>query len=187
MIRIKLTTAVLFVTLTALTQWAFNDPYAFELEEAPPGVLQAIGNAGSEQVFTFEKWKIEKLDWTPGDYEHIKLEVLIDCKSLSNDWKDLEKNIRKKKDYFYVKKFPTAKVVVEGAQKVSELEYTANMELTLKGVTKTVPVKFVVDAEDNLRISGSGEINRRKFKFSGGGPKNEVPLRFELTLPSENI
>ncbi|MEM1407777.1 MAG: YceI family protein [Bacteroidota bacterium] len=187
MIRIKLTTTVLFITLTALTQWAFHDPYAFELEGAPPGVLQAIGNAGSEQVFTFEKWKIEKLEWTPGDYENIKLEVLIDCKSLSNDWKDLEKNIRKKKDYFYVKKFPTAKIVVNGAKKVSALEYTADMELTLKGITKSVPVTFQVNADDNLRIKGSGEINRRKFKFNGGGPKNEVPLRFEITLPSENI
>ena len=113
--------------------------------------------------------------------------MLIDCKSLSTNWKDLEKNVRKKKDYFYVKKFPTAKVIVKGAKRVSDLEYATDMELTLKGITKTVPIVFSVDPSNHLKISGSGEINRRKFKFTGGGPKNEVPLSFEITLPSENI
>lgn len=185
--RFKITFAVFVIVLAAIVEWAFHDPHAFEIVEEPPGVIQAIGNAGSEQIFTFKKWKIEKLDWTTGDYENIKLEVLIDCKSLSNDWKDLEKNIRKKKDYFYVKKFPTAKVIVNGAQKVSDQEYATDMELTLKGITKTVPVTFTVDASNNLKIKGSGKINRRKFKFTGGGPKDEVPLSFEITLPSANI
>ncbi|MEM9858853.1 MAG: YceI family protein [Bacteroidota bacterium] len=186
--KFKIVTTTLILFLIAATQWAFYDPYAFELSEEPPGVIQAIGNAGSDQVFTFKKWKIEKLKWEePGDYEGIYLEVLIDCKSLTTDWKDLEKNIRKKKDYFYVKKFPTAKVIVKGAQKISDQEYTAEMELTLKGVTKVVPVTFLTDASNHLKISGTGEINRRKFKFTGGGPKNEVPLSFEITLPSENI
>lgn len=185
--RSKTTLSIFLILLMAAFQWAFYDPYAFEMDEEPPGKLQAIGNAGSDQVFNFEKWKINSLQWEPGNYETIQLELLIDCKSLNTEWKDLEKNVRKKKDYFYVKKFPTAKVAVNGAKKVSELEYNTEIELTLKGVTKYVPVTFKVDPSNNLKISGSGELNRRKFKFNGGGPKDQVPLSFEITLPIENI
>lgn len=185
--KLKTTTTIFLILISGITHWAFYDPYEFELTEEPPGEIQVIGNAGGERVFTMKKWKINSLQWEPGDYESISIEILIDCKSLTHDWKDLEKNIKKKKDYFYVKKFPTALVKINGATKMEENKYSAEMELTLKGVTRSVPLTFSVDDVENFKISGEGELNRRKFKFNGGGPENEVPLRFNMTLPTENI
>ena len=188
MTKLKSIGIVSLIIVSSAIQWAFYDPYASEVyADDPPGVIQAIGNAGSDQVFTFKKWKIESLNWEAGKYEGIKLSILIDCKSLSTDWKDLEKNVRKKKDYFYVKKFPTAQITINGASNNPDGTYNTEMELTLKGITKTVPLTFKIDPENNLKIIGNGELNRRKFKFNGGGPKDEVPLHFEITLPNQNI
>ncbi len=172
---------------TACITWAFHAPYAFDMKGEPPGTINVTGVAGGPRVFEFTKWLINKLTWTPGDFENIEIEVLIDCKSLTHEWKDLEKNIKKKKDYFYVKKFPTALAAVRGATLKEDGSYSAMMELSLKGVTKEVPITFEVTETAPYTVVGSGELNRRKFKFNGGGPENEVPLDFEIRLPQENI
>ncbi|MEL7144991.1 MAG: YceI family protein [Bacteroidota bacterium] len=115
------------------------------------------------------------------------MEILIDCKSLHHDWEDLKKSIKKKKDYFYVSKFPTATASVQGAEKMEDGSYGATMVLSLKGITKEVPITFTVTGNgtetDPYKVTGAGELNRRKFNFKGKGPKNEVPLRFEIVLP----
>lgn len=176
----------LSVTLIAVFLWAFSGTETFEMKEEPPGTIQVTGVAGGPRVFTFEKWKIEKLNWTPGNFETIDIAVLIDCKSLTHEWKDLEKSIRKKKDYFYVKKFPTASASVKGATKIRDNLYEAKMTLGLKGVTKDVPITFEVSGDGSeanpYRAVGKGELNRRKFKFNGGGPENQVPLNFDIVL-----
>lgn len=177
----------MIVGFLTLTMWAFTDIDTFEMTEEPPGRLEVIGYAGSERVFTFQKWKINKLEWTAGDFENIDIEILIDCKSLHHDWKDLKKSIRKKKDYFYVSKFPTATASVTSAKKTGDGTYKADMVLSLKGITKNVPITFNVTgtgtAEDPYKVTGAGELNRRKFDFYGNGPKNKVPVKFDITLP----
>lgn len=55
--------------------------------------------------------------------------------------------------------------------------------LKLKGVTKAVELSFTASDTAPYQIKGSGVITRQKFKFDGGGPKDEVPVNFELTLP----
>lgn len=178
---------VLSLFILAFFTWAFDDPYAFDMKEEPPGTINVTGVAGGPRVFEFTKWQINKLEWEPGNFENIAIEVLIDCKSLTHEWKDLEKNIKKKKDYFYVKKFPTALASVNGASKNDDGTYSAMMELSLKGITKEVPITFEVISTDPYKIIGSGELNRRNFKFNGGGPEDEVPLNFDILLPQENM
>lgn len=175
------------ILIGAFFAWAFNDPYAFKLDEEPPGTINVTGIAGSPKVFEFKKWKINKFDWQQDDFETINIEVLIDCKSLSHEWKDLEKNIKKKKDYFYVKKFPTAMAKVTGASRNEDGSYSAIMELSLKGVVREVPIQFEVVSSAPFRVVGQGELNRRNFKFNGGGPQDIVPLNFDITLPQETI
>jgi len=174
------------IALVAMFLWAFGNTPSIEMTEDPPGKIEVIGNAGGDRIFTFEKWKIEKLDWTPGDFENIDIAILIDCKSLTHEWPDLEKNIRKKKDYFYVSKFPTANAAVKGAEKMKNNTYKANMTLTLKGITKNIPILFKVQGngseESPYRVQGRGELNKRKFNFNGKGPKNQVPMKFDIIL-----
>ena len=53
-------------------------------------------------------------------------------------------------------------------------------------MTKDVPITFEVSGDGTeanpYRAVGKGELNRRKFKFNGGGPENEVPLNFDIVL-----
>lgn len=183
---IKTVLSSLSITMISCFLWAFSNTSTFEMTEEPPGLIQVTGTAGGPRVFTFEKWKIEKLNWTPENFETIEIAVLIDCKSLTHEWKDLEKNIRKKKDYFYVSKFPTATAAVIGAKKVGEHTYEAKMTLSLKGITRDVPITFQVSGDGTesnpYRAVGGGKLNRRKFKFNGSGPENEVTLSFDILL-----
>ena len=119
------------------------------------------------------------------DITQIQLSVSINTSSLQTEWKDLEKSIRKKDDYFYVKKFPEATVVINGAEKMEDGSYQTDAQLTLKGVTKTVPLQFTLSTEKPYTVIGSGVVKRRKFKFTGDGPKDEVPVNFEINLPTE--
>ncbi len=176
-----------FLVFICFINWAFYDPYGNEQYDNVPGVIQVIAHAGNDRTFTFEKWKISKLQWEVGKYEDINIEILIDAKSLSNSWKDLEKNIRKKKDYFYVKKFPTIVAKINGAEKVGESKYRSEMELELKGVKRSVPIEFEIDDQNFLKVSGDGTLNRRDFKFNGDGPEDEVDLKFQISLPDQNI
>lgn len=150
-----------------------------------PGQIEFIGDAGSPNVFVFRKWAIDEVRIPDGNMEKVQVKLTIQTGSLETQWKDLEKNIRKKKDYFYIKKFPRASVTIDGAQKMADGSYTTKALLTLKGVTKPVELSFTASDTAPYSIKGSGTIIRQKFKFNGGGPKDEVPVNFELTLPTE--
>mgnify|MGYP002624087830 CR=1 FL=1 len=145
-----------------------------------PGLIQAIGDAGSPNVFTFREWSFSKAEMLEGKVENIQVEIEINTGSLTTEWKDLEKNIKKKKDYFYVKKFPKATVVIDGAKALDDEKFKTTAQLTLKGITK--PVDLIFSIEGNT-VKGEGLIQRREFKFTGDGPKNEVPILFEAELP----
>lgn len=155
----------------------------YETEGEVPGRIAFIGDAGSPNVFIFKKWEITSSSVPNDDVEQIQVQVDINTSSIQTDWKDLEKSIRKKTDYFYVKKFPTATVAINGAQRQEDGSYITNAQLTLKGITKEVPLQFTISEEKPYKVQGSGIVERRTFQFTGDGPKDEVPVNFELTLP----
>ncbi len=172
----------LIIPLFCLLFFAFTSIERATIGDTP-GTLQAIGNAGSDQVFTFNKWKFTKAMMPEDKVENIQVEVEINTSSLSCDWKDLEKSVKKKKDYFYVKKFPKATVKIDGAKALKNGTYTTDAILTLKGISKTVKLDFSISDSKPYTVKGSGVIKRKKFNFTGGGPKNEVPINFEAVLP----
>lgn len=150
-----------------------------------PGKIEFIGDAGSPNVFVFRKWAIDEVKVPEGDLEKVKISLTIQTSSLETQWKDLEKNVRKKKDYFYVKKFPRASVSIDGAKRMEDGSYSTEAMLTLKGVTRPINISFSVSKTAPYQIKGSGIITRQKFKFTDDGPKDEVPVNFEITLPTE--
>lgn len=150
-----------------------------------PGLIEFIGDAGSPNVFVFRKWALDEVKIPQGDLEKVQIKLTIQTGSLETQWKDLEKNIRKKKDYFYAKKFPRATVSINGAKKMKDGSYTTAAMLTLKGITKPVTLSFTASDTAPYHIKGNGIITRQNFKFTGGGPKDEVPVNFEIELPKE--
>lgn len=164
---------------------SFNPADAYTYEGETPGTLTAIGNAGSDQVFTFERWHFAEISMPDNDPAQIKASIEIDITSVVCDWKDLEYSVKKKKDYFFTKKFPKATVMVDGAELQEDGSYTTAAMLDLKGVEKVVPVSFTISAEAPYEIEGSAMLQRREFKFNGDGPADEVPVAFSAVLPLE--
>jgi polyisoprenoid-binding protein YceI len=146
------------------------------------GKIQFAADAGSEQLFTVNDWAFTKVEVKKGDIENLHVELEMEMGSISCDWKDLQKSVKKKKDYFYVKGFPKANVTIDKAKKQADGTYTCEAMLTLKGVTKPVPLTFSVSDEGKIHIIGSGTVQRREFDFTGDGPKNEVGMTFDVMI-----
>lgn len=146
----------------------------------PPGTIQFTGDAGSPNVFTVMDWRFTQAEIPEGDIEQIKVALILNTASITTDWKDLEKSVLKKKDYFYVKLFPEATILIDGAEKIDEQTYQTEAMLTLKGISN--PVKLTFTLEQN-HVVGKGVITRELFKFNGEGPKSQVPVSFDVYLP----
>lgn len=174
-IKSSLFIALLFIGLSSFI--------GYENYDLTPGTIEFIGDAGSPTTFTFRKWQLTKVEIPNDDLEQIKVEVEINTSSLQTSWKDLEKSIRKKKDYFYVKKFPEAFVKIDGATRQEDGSYLTQAYLELKGISKPVELQFTVSEQKPYTVKGKGTIQRREFDFSDDGPKDEVPIRFEVILP----
>ena len=173
---------ILFCLLAAGILCSFTQIGIVSSEDTP-GTIQAIGNAGSDQVFTFTKWNFTKAQLPEGKMENIQLDIEINTSSLSCKWKDLEKNVKKKKDYFYVKKFPSAIISIDGATLNEDGTYTTEAMVMLRNKEKPVTLTFTVSEEKPYQVKGEAVIQRSEFGFTGDGPKEEVPVSFEATLP----
>jgi polyisoprenoid-binding protein YceI len=152
-----------------------------EFAAETPGEITFIGNAGSDNVFTVNQWKFDRLE-NLDNPENIAVTAVLDMTSITCDWKDLEKNLHKKKDYFYSKKFNTAQLSIDGAKVQPDGSFLAAASLSMKGITKTVPVTFTLTGEGPYALTASASIMRRQFKFSGNGPKDEVPVMVKATI-----
>ncbi|MFK7971707.1 MAG: YceI family protein [Bacteroidia bacterium] len=171
--------APLLIALISLL--AYTDSPYINFPDKAPGKLSFIGNAGSDQVFSVERWKFSKVE-NANDPENIQIQAELDISSLACSWDDLLQSVKKKKDYFNVSKFKVASVSIEGAKANDDGSYTADAMLSLKGVTKKVPVNFTISDEAPYHIEASAVVKRKKFGFNGGGPKNEVPVTISADL-----
>ena len=166
-----------FILLSAFTQIGIGN------STDTPGTLQFVGNAGQATTFTVEQWSFGKVEMKGDSVQNIYAEIEMNTSSINASWKDLVDNIKKKKDYFYVKNFPKATVIINGAKKMDDGSYETDAKLTLRGIEKPVKLTFTISAEKPYKVIGSGTITRQDFGFTGGGPKNDVPVSFEATLP----
>jgi polyisoprenoid-binding protein YceI len=166
-----------FIGLSAFTQIGVGNT------ADTPGTLQFVGDAGQATTFTVEQWSFGKVEMKGDSVQNIYAEIEMNTSSINAGWKDLVDNIKKKKDYFYVKNFPKATVIINGAKKLEDGSYETDAKLTLRGIEKPVKLTFTISAEKPYKVKGSGIITRQDFGFTGGGPKNSVPLSFDATLP----
>lgn len=169
----------------ALISFNFSEEDYYQYEGETPGTLTATGMTGGPSVFTFERWHFAAMSMPDDDPTQIQAIIDIDVTSAVCDWKDLEYSVKKKKDYFHVRKFPKAMVLINGASLQEDGSYITDAMLTLKSVEKPVTLTFTISDTKPYTIEGSGVINRREFRFTGDGPADEVPIAFQATLPLE--
>jgi polyisoprenoid-binding protein YceI len=112
---------------------------------------------------------------TAADPTQSSVTAEIDLSSISTGQEQRDEHI-KSADFFEVETYPTMTYRSTGV-KVEDGEYVLEGDLTLKGVTRTVPLKlelqgFGPDAYGGYRagFTATGEINRSDFNVSFNAP-----------------
>ena len=127
------------------------------------------------------------VEFSPDALAAAHFDVLIDEKSVDSQDGDRDKTILGG-DIFDIAHFPTAHYVTKGFTKTAA-GYTATGALTLRGVTKDVPVDFqFTTTPSGAKLVGSAKLNRLDFGVGQGEWKSTqwvgdaVQINFSLVL-----
>ena len=155
--------------------------------DAQQSRLEFVGlQAGAEFKGVFHKFTAD-VDFAPDTLAGSRIDVQIDMNSVDSMDKDRDATIRGK-DVFDVAHNPTAHYVTKSITK-TPAGFSAVGALTLRGVTKDVPIEFqFVPAAAGAKLSGSAKLNRLDFGVGQGDWKstdtvgNAVKINFSLVL-----
>jgi polyisoprenoid-binding protein YceI len=149
--------------------------------------LEFVGvQAGAEFTGVFEKFTAN-VDFAPDALAGSRIDVQIDMNSVNSKDKDRDTTIRGK-DVFDVAHNPTAHYVTKSITKTAA-GYFALGALSLRGVTKDVPIAFQFSpGAAGAKLSGSAKLNRLDFGVGQGDWKSTetvgdaVKINFSLVL-----
>lgn len=142
--------------------------------------------AGAEFKAVFHKWSAA-VEFSPDALAGAHFDVTIDMSSADSNDKD-RNDIMRGADIFDVAHFPNAHYVTRSFAKTAA-GFTAIGDLTLRGVTKTVPIEFkFAQAAGGATLSGTAQLKRLDFGVGQGDWKstewvaNDVKVAFSLQL-----
>jgi polyisoprenoid-binding protein YceI len=142
--------------------------------------------AGADFKGTFRKFTAA-VDFAPEALESSHIDVQIDMSSVDSMDKDRDTTIRGA-DIFDVAHWPSAHYVTRGFTKTAT-GYAAQGALTMRGVTKDVPIEFqFTTAPAGAKLEGSAKLNRLDFGAGKGDWKttewvaDAVRISFSLVL-----
>src|ERR1700691_6109815 len=149
--------------------------------------LEFVGvQAGAEFKGTFHKFTAA-VQFAPDALASSHFDVQIDLNSVDSQDKDRDTTIRGA-DIFDVAHWPTAHYVTRSFTKTAT-GYAAVGALTLRGVTKDVPVNFVfTPTGTGAKLEGGAKLNRLDFGAGKGDWKSTkrvadaVKISFSLIL-----
>ena len=176
--------------LSALSLWvavSAAGPVTSYSADPQQSRLEFVGvQAGAEFKGTFHKFTAD-IQFAPDDLASSRFDVQIDLKSVDSMDKDRDTTIRGP-DIFDVVHFPTAHYVTRTITKTAS-GYTAVGALTLRGVTKDVPIDFqFTQAAAGAKLDGSAKLKRLDFGAGQGDWKSTewvadaVKISFSLVL-----
>jgi polyisoprenoid-binding protein YceI len=142
--------------------------------------------AGAEFKAAFHKFTAA-VDFAPDALANSRFDVQIDLNSVDSKDKDRDSTIRGP-DIFDVAHWPAAHYVTRSFAKTAT-GYTAVGALTLRGVTKDVPIDFqFTQAAAGAKLEGSAKLKRLDFGAGQGDWKStsevadQVKISFSLVL-----
>ncbi len=149
--------------------------------------LEFVGvQAGAEFKGVFHKFTAN-VDFTPESPAGSRIEVQIDMNSVDSKDKDRDTTMRGK-DVFDVAQYPTAHYLTKSITR-SASGFSAVGTLTLRGVTKDVPIEFqFANLAAGAKLTGSAKLNRLDFGVGQGDWKSTetvgdaVKINFSLVL-----
>jgi polyisoprenoid-binding protein YceI len=145
--------------------------------------------AGAQFEGSFDKFTAD-IAFDPKDLAHSRFDVKIDTASVNTQDDERDTTI-KSADLFDVKRFPSAQYVADKFTSAGANKYAATGKLTLRNVTRDVPIEFTFDSKDGAAwLKGTAKIKRLDFGVGQGEWKdtstvgNDVQVRFALRLKS---
>ncbi|MBM0104468.1 YceI family protein [Steroidobacter sp. S1-65] len=145
--------------------------------------------AGAQFEGAFEKFTAD-IRFDPADLTASRFDVKIDTASVNTQDGERDDTI-KSADLFDVKRFPTARYVADKFTSRGGNKYSATGKLTLRNVTRDVPIEFTFENKDGgAWLKGSARIKRLDFGVGQGDWQdtatvgNDVQVRFALRLKS---
>jgi polyisoprenoid-binding protein YceI len=163
----------------AATQWTM---------EPTDSSLAFVGTqAGARFEGAFEKFTAD-IRFDPQDLATSRFDVRIETASVNT--RDSERDdIIKGPDLFDSKQFPTAHYVAEQFTDKGAGKFSATGQLTLRGVSRPVPIDFTFESQDGRSwLKGTAALQRLDFGVGQGewqdteSVANEVQIRFALLL-----
>jgi polyisoprenoid-binding protein YceI len=166
----------------AATQWSM---------QPKESKLTFVGTqAGAEFEGAFQKFTAD-IKFDPQDLPGSRFEVKIDLTSVNSRDSERDDTI-KGPDLFAVQQFPTARYVAEKFTAKGGGKYAATGKLTLRNVTRELPIEFTFEKKDAAAwLKGSATLKRLDFGVGQGEWKdtatvaNEVKIRFALLLKQQ--
>jgi len=150
--------------------------------------LTFIGvQAGAQFEGSFDKFTAD-IAFDPKNLAASRFDVKIDTASVNTQDGERDTTI-KSADLFDVKRFPTARYVADRFADKGGNKYSATGKLTLRDVTKDVPIDFTFESKEGAAwLRGTAKIKRLDFGVGQGEWKdtstvgNDVQVRFALRL-----
>jgi len=163
----------------ASTQWT--------MQPAASSLTFTGTQAGAPFRGRFDKFTAD-IRFDPKDLATSHFDVRIDTASVNTQ--DGERDDTLKGDeLFAVKRFPTARYVAEKFTDKGGGKFSATGQLTLRDVTRAVPIEFTFDNKAGAAsLKGTAAIKRLDFGVGQGDWKdtetvaNEVQIQFSLLL-----
>lgn len=163
----------------AATQWTLQPKQS---------KLTFVGTqAGAPFEAVFEKFTAD-IKFDPKDLAGSRFDVKIDLASVNSSDGERDDTV-KGPDLFAVKQFPTGHYLAEKFTDKGAGKFYATGKLTLRNVTKDVPIEFSFEeGKDGAWLKGSASMKRLDFGVGQGDWKdtasvaNEVKVKFALLL-----
>jgi polyisoprenoid-binding protein YceI len=142
-------------------------------------------------VFTgrFDRFRAD-IDFDPADPSTCRFDVRIETAS-ADTLESQRDEVLKGPDFFWVEQHPVATYAGRGCRADGK-GYALDGELTLRGVTRIVPLRFTYAPErGGGALEGSARLERLAFGVGQGEWQstewvgNEVSVRFDLLLPAD--
>lgn len=174
-----LTASLAAMLALAATQWSM---------QPKESKLTFIGEqAGAQFEGSFDRFTAD-IRFDPKDLAASRFDVTIDTASVNTQDRERDDTIRSA-DLFDVKRFPTARYVADKFTSLGGNKYSASGKLTLRDVTREVPIEFTFETKDaDAWLKGTAKLKRLDFGVGQGDWKdtsavgNDVQVRFALRL-----
>jgi polyisoprenoid-binding protein YceI len=183
---VALSVGILSAALAAGVTHAAGSVTSYTADPAASRLEFAGVQAGAEFTGAFRKFTAA-IDFAPDALASAHFDVQIDLSSLDTKDKDRDQTMRGP-DIFDIAHFPAAHYVTRSFTKTAT-GYTAVGALTLRGVTKDVPIDFqFVSTPGTAKLEGTAKLKRLDFGVGQGDWKstewvaNDVKVSFSLAL-----